>query len=79
MARVALEGLVKDGRIHPASIEEYVKRAQEEIDLTTTQAGEDAVARLNINGLATLVQQALGLDPERRFGLGDGHGAERDE
>ena len=51
IARNALEALVKDGRIHPASIEEYVKRAQEEIDLTTTQAGEDAVNKLNINGL----------------------------
>ena len=43
IARNALEALVKDGRIHPASIEEYVKRAQDEIDLSTTQAGEDAV------------------------------------
>ena len=41
VARVALEALVKDGRIHPATIEEFVKRAQEEIDLTTTQAGEE--------------------------------------
>ncbi|MFZ1056484.1 MAG: Rnase Y domain-containing protein, partial [Opitutaceae bacterium] len=40
IARNALEALVKDGRIHPASIEEYVKRAQDEIDLSTTQAGE---------------------------------------
>ena len=31
--------------------EEFVKRAQEEIDLVTTQAGEEAVAKLNINGL----------------------------
>lgn len=60
VARVALEGLVKDGRIHPASIEEYVKRAQEEIDLTTTQAGEDAVARLNINGLHPEIIKLLG-------------------
>jgi ribonuclease Y len=60
VARVALEGLVKDGRIHPASIEEYVRRAQEEIDLTTTQAGEDAVARLNINGLHPEIIKLLG-------------------
>ena len=51
VARAALEGLVKDGRIHPATIEEFVKRAQEEIDLTTQQAGEEAVQKLGVNGL----------------------------
>jgi ribonucrease Y len=60
VARSALEALVKDGRIHPASIEEYVKRAQEEIDLTTTQAGEDAVNKLNINGLHSEIIKLLG-------------------
>lgn len=60
IARVALEGLVRDGRIHPASIEEYVKRAQEEIDLVTTQAGEDAVNKLNINGLHPEIIKLLG-------------------
>jgi ribonuclease Y len=60
IARNALEALVKDGRIHPASIEEYVKRAQDEIDLSTTQAGEDAVAKLNINGLHTEIIKLLG-------------------
>jgi len=51
---------VKDGRIHPASIEEFVKRAQEEIDLVTTQAGEDAVTKLNINGLHPEIIKMLG-------------------
>ena len=60
VARVALEALVKDGRIHPATIEEFVKRAQDEIDLTTTQAGEDAVSRLNINGLHPEIIKLLG-------------------
>ena len=60
VARVALEALVKDGRIHPASIEEFVKRAQDEIELTTTQAGEEAVARLNINGLHSEIIKLLG-------------------
>jgi ribonuclease Y len=60
IARVALEGLVKDGRIHPASIEEFVKRAQDEIELVTTQAGEDAVSRLNINGLHPEIIKLLG-------------------
>jgi ribonuclease Y len=60
IARVALEGLVKDGRIHPASIEEFVKRAQEEIELSTTQAGEEAVTKLNINGLHPEIIKLLG-------------------
>ena len=60
IARNALEALVKDGRIHPASIEEYVKRAQDEIDLSTTQAGEDAVNKLNINGLHSEIIKLLG-------------------
>jgi ribonuclease Y len=60
VARVALEALVKDGRIHPASIEEFVKRAQEEMDLTITAAGNDAVARLNINGLHPEIIKLLG-------------------
>ncbi len=60
VARVALDGLVKDGRIHPASIEEYVKRAQDEIDLVTTQAGEDAITKLNINGLHPEIITLLG-------------------
>lgn len=60
IARVALDGLVKDGRIHPASIEEYVKRAQDEIELVTTQAGEDAVTKLNINGLHPEIIKLLG-------------------
>jgi ribonuclease Y len=60
VARSALDALVKDGRIHPASIEEFVKRATEEIDLVTTQAGEDAVAKLNINGLHPEIIKLLG-------------------
>ena len=60
VARVALGELVKDGRIHPASIEEFVHRAQEEIELHSTQAGEDAVSKLNINGLHPEIIKLLG-------------------
>ncbi len=60
IARSALDALVKDGRIHPASIEEFVQRAREEIDLVTTQAGEDAVTKLNINGLHPEIIKLLG-------------------
>ena len=60
VARNALEALVVDGRIHPATIEEFVKRAQDEVGATATQAGEDAVARLNINGLHPEIISLLG-------------------
>ena len=60
VARVALDNLVKDGRIHPASIEEFVKQAQEQIELHTAQAGEDAVAKLNINGMHPELIKLLG-------------------
>jgi ribonuclease Y len=51
VAKLALEALVKDGRIHPASIEEFVNRARQEMDLHVAQIGEEAVDRLKISGL----------------------------
>jgi len=60
IARIALEGLVKDGRIHPASIEEFVARATEDVEANATQAGEDAVQRLGINGLHPEIIKLLG-------------------
>jgi ribonuclease Y len=60
VARIALEALIKDGRIHPASIEEAVKLAREEVDLSATKAGEDAISRLNINGLHPEIVKLLG-------------------
>jgi ribonuclease Y len=60
IARVSLEALVKDGRIHPASIEEFVTRSREEVELNVMQAGEDAVQRLGINGLHPEIIKLLG-------------------
>jgi ribonucrease Y len=60
IAKQALEGLIKDGRIHPASIEEFVARAKEEIRLNAMQAGEEAVQRLQVNGLHPEVISLLG-------------------
>jgi ribonucrease Y len=60
IARTALEGLISDGRIHPASIEEFVKRAKEDVDVVTARAGEEAVSRLNINGLHPEIVKMLG-------------------
>jgi len=60
VARVALEGLVQDGRIHPASIEAFVQQARDEIDLNVQQAGEDAVTKLSVNGLNPEIIKQMG-------------------
>jgi len=60
IAKVALEILIKDGRIHPSSIEEVVNRAREEIRLNVMQAGEEAVQRLQVNGLHPEIINLLG-------------------
>jgi len=60
IAKQALDGLIKDGRIHPASIEEFVTRAKEEIRLNVMQAGEEAVQRLQVNGLHPEIINLLG-------------------
>ncbi len=60
VARITLEGLVKDGRIHPASIEDFYQRAREDVELNVQQSGEDAVQRLGINGLHPEVIKLLG-------------------
>lgn len=51
VARIALEMLMKDGRIHPARIEEVVAKAQKQIDKEIEQAGEDAVREVGVVGL----------------------------
>lgn len=60
VARLALDGLIKDGRIHPASIEDFVKRAEKDVDLSLMQAGEDAVQKLQITGLHPDIISLLG-------------------
>lgn len=60
IARITLEGLVKDGRIHPASIEDFYARAKEDVELNVQQSGEDAVQKLGINGLHPEIIKVLG-------------------
>ena len=60
IARVALEGLVKDGRIHPANIEDFVTRAREDVEMNVQEAGEAAVQKLSINGLHPEIIKLLG-------------------
>lgn len=60
IARVALESLIKDGRIHPGSIEEAVQRAEEEIKQSVVESGEDTLRRLRLGRMHPEVVAALG-------------------
>ena len=51
IARIALEKLIQDGRIHPTRIEETVEKARREVELKIKQEGERAVMETNVNGL----------------------------
>jgi len=60
IARVALERLIEDGRIHPARIEETVEKVKHEIDDTIRHAGEEALFGLGITGVAPELVHVLG-------------------
>ncbi|VGO12742.1 Ribonuclease Y [Pontiella desulfatans] len=60
VARVALERLVEDGRIHPARIEETVAKVRQEIDETIRHAGETALFGLGLTGVAPELVHTLG-------------------
>lgn len=51
VARLALENLMKDGRIHPGRIEEVVAKAEKQIDKEIKQAGEDAAREVGVVGI----------------------------
>ncbi len=60
VARVALEKLISDGRIHPARIEDVVNRAAEEVDQTIKEAGEQAAFDLGVHGMNPELIKTLG-------------------
>ena len=60
IAKVALERLIKDGRIHPARVEEEVAKVQAEIEGQMKEAGETATYDLGIVGLDPKLIQLLG-------------------
>ena len=60
VARLALEKLIQDGRIHPARIEEMVAKAQKEVNATIKAEGERAVFETNIHGLHPELIKLLG-------------------
>ncbi len=60
VARLALEKLIADGRIHPARIEEMVEKAKREVDAAIKQAGERAVFEVGVHGLNPELVRLLG-------------------
>lgn len=60
VARTALELLMKDGRIHPARIEEVVEKAQRQIDKEIERAGEDAAREVGVVGVPKEMLRLLG-------------------
>ena len=60
VARLALEKLIADGRIHPARIEEMVEKAQKEVENTIKQAGEKAIFETGVHGLNPELVRLLG-------------------
>ncbi len=60
VARIALEKLINDGRIHPARIEEMVEKAQKEVEQRIKEAGEQATFTVGVNGLHPELIKLLG-------------------
>ncbi|MFH2055563.1 MAG: ribonuclease Y [bacterium] len=60
VARMALERLVTDGRIHPTRIEEVVEKARKEMDMMVREAGEQACFELGIHGMHSDIVTLLG-------------------
>ncbi len=60
VARIALEKLIQDGRIHPARIEEMVERAQKEVDAVIREEGERATFEVGVHSIHPELVRLLG-------------------
>lgn len=60
IARIALEKLIVDGRIHPARIEEMVEKAQKEVEIMMREAGEEAALEVGVHGIHPELIRLLG-------------------
>jgi len=60
VARIAMERLIQDGRIHPSRIEELVAQTKKEVNQKVLQLGKDAAVEANVRGLSNKVLSLLG-------------------
>jgi ribonuclease Y len=60
IARLALEKLITDGRIHPGRIEELIKKSEKELDKIMKDAAEEVIFELDVHGLKPKVIEMLG-------------------
>lgn len=60
VARMALEMLMKDGRIHPGRIEEVVAKAEKQIEKEVVRAGEDAAREVGVTGIPKELLRLVG-------------------
>lgn len=60
IAKIALERLITDGRIHPARIEESVEKAQKEVEAMIREEGENAVLEVGLHGIHPELVRLLG-------------------
>jgi ribonuclease Y len=60
VARIALEKLIEDGRIHPARIEEVIEKTKEDLEEVIMENGEQAAFEANVDGLHPIIIQHLG-------------------
>src|SRR5881628_75964 len=61
LARLTLERLVSDGRIHPGRIEEVVRKAEEELDNAIREAGQRAVLEVGVHGIHPELIKLIGM------------------
>jgi ribonuclease Y len=60
VARLSLERLITDGRIHPSRIEEVVKKAEQDVDNTIREAGEQATFDVGVHGIHPEIVKLIG-------------------
>src|SRR5260370_3400356 len=61
IARVALQQLISDGRIHPGRIEEVVRKAEQQVEESIREAGQRAIIEVGVDGIHPDLVKLLGM------------------